>query len=109
MFVQSDDGHLFYVRAHHDDDRAIEIGRRAHFSVRADLVHTGVHDGMANRVEGSYVATEFLGSLETDVFEVGKGLLVHVEQHRSASDRSYEMGERETICWPAEAAVLLLD
>ena len=109
VFVQSDDGHLFYVRAHHDDDRAIEIGRRAHFSVRADLVHTGVHDGMANRVEGSYVATEFLGSLETDVFEVGKGLLVHVEQHRSASDRSYEMGEHETICWPAEAAVLLLD
>ena len=96
-------------RAHRDDDRAIEIGRRAHFSVRADLVHTGVHDGMANRVEGTYVATEFLGSLETDVFEVGKGLLVHVEQHRSASDHSYQMGERETICWPAEAAVLLLD
>ena len=108
VFVESD-GHLFYVRAHHDDDRAIEIGRRAHFSVRADLVHTGVHDGMANRVEGIYVATEFLGSLETDVFEVGNGVLVHVEQHRSASDRSYEMGERETICWPAEAAVLLLD
>ena len=31
------------------------------------------------------------------------------EQHRSASDHAYEMGERETICWPAEAAVLLLD
>ena len=109
VFVESDDGRLFYVRSHHEDDRAIEIGRRAHFSVRADLVHTGVRDGMANRVEGTYVATEFLGSLETDVFEVGKGILVHVEQHRSASDHAYEMGERETICWPAEAAVLLLD
>ena len=62
-------------------------------------MHTGVHDGMANRVEGNYFVTEYLGSLETDVFEVGKDLLVHV----------YEMGERETICWPAEAAVLLLD
>ena len=109
VFVESDDGQLFYARARPDDDRDIEIGRRAHFSVRADLVHTGARDGMANRVEGTYVATEFLGSLETDVFEVGKGLLVHVEQHRSASDHAYEMGERETICWPAEAAVLLLD
>ena len=109
VFVESDEGRLFYVRSHHEDDRAIEIGRRAHFSVRADLVHTGVRDGMANRLDGTYVATEFLGSLETDVFEVGKGLLVHVEQHRSASDHAYEMGERETICWPAEAAVLLLD
>ena len=108
VFVESA-GRLFYVRARHDDDRPIEIGRRAHFSVRADLVHAGVHAGMANQVEGSYVATEFLGSLETDVFEVGEGVLVHVEQHRSASDRSYEMGDRETICWPAEAAVLLLD
>ena len=108
VFVESA-GRLFYVRARHDDDRPIEIGRRAHFSVRADLVHAGIHAGMANQVEGSYVATEFLGSLETDVFEVGEGVLVHVEQHRSASDRSYEMGDRETICWPAEAAVLLLD
>ena len=100
-------GRLFYVRARHDDDRPIEIGRRAHFPVRADLVHAGVHAGMTNQVEGGCVAAEFPGSLETGVFEVSKGVLVHVEQHRSASDRSCEMGDRETIGWSAEAAVLL--
>ena len=30
-------------------------------------------------------------------------------KHRSVSDHAYEIGERETISWPAEAAVLLLD
>ena len=35
------------------------------------------------------------------------GLLIHVEQHRGASARIYEMGEREVICWSSEAGVLL--
>ena len=48
------------------------------------------------------MTTEFLGSLETDVFEVAPGHYVHVEQHRSASDRSYDPGERETISWGRE-------
>lgn len=108
VFIESNNN-LFYARARHDDDRDISIGRKAHFSVRADLVHAGVHADMANQVEGTYIATEFLGSLETDVFELPGGALVHVEQHRSASDRGYKIGDRETICWPAEAAVLLLD
>ena len=108
VFVESK-GRLFYVRAPNDDDRDIRNGRPAHFSVRADLLHTGARSGMANQVEATYVATEFLGSLETDVFEFSPGKYVHVEQHRSVSDRVYEVGERETICWPAEAAVLLLD
>ena len=108
VFVESK-GHLFYVRAPNGDDRDIRNGRAAHFSVRADLLHTGARSGMANQVEARYVATEFLGSLETDVFEVSSGTYIHVEQHRSRSDRAYEIGERETICWPAEAAVLLLD
>lgn len=108
VFIESN-GQLFYVRASRDDDRNMENGREVHFSVRADLVHAGVRADMANQVEGSYVTTEFLGSLETDVFEMPGGVLVHVEQHRSAADRSYEMGDRETICWPAEAAVLLMD
>ena len=72
-------------------------------------MHTGARSDMANQVEGRYVATEFLGSLETDVFEFSSGMYIHVEQHRSVSDHAYEVGERETICWPAEAAVLLLD
>ena len=108
VFVESN-GHLFYVRAPRDDTRRIDNGRAAHFSVRADLAHAGGDANMANQVQGRYVATEFLGSLETDVFELADGVMVHVEQHRSATDRSYEVGEIETICWPAEAAVLLLD
>ena len=50
---------------------------------------------MANRIEGKYIASEFLGSLETDVFEVAPGQYVHVEQHRHAQDHVYKMGERE--------------
>jgi len=48
------------------------------FSVRADLMNTGDKQDMANRVEGKYIASEFLGSLETDVFEVVPGQYVHV-------------------------------
>ena len=57
---------------------------------------------MANRIEGKYIASEFLGSLETDVFEVAPGQYVHVEQHRHAQDYVYKVGERETLCWHAE-------
>ena len=105
VFLEAQDN-LYYVRipAHM---RQIRIGAKAHFSVRADLIHTGDKPDMANRVVGSYVTTEFMGSLETDVFEVMPGLIVHVEQHRSAADKSYNMGDREVICWPADAGVLL--
>tara|TARA_B100000676_G_scaffold174945_1_gene171668 strand:- start:796 stop:960 length:165 start_codon:yes stop_codon:yes gene_type:complete len=41
------------------------------------------------------------------VFEVGSDTIVHVEQHRSLTDHVYQMGEKETICWPADAGVLL--
>ena len=58
--------------------------------------------------EGTWVAIKFLGSLETDVFEVAPSHYVHVEQHRSATDRSYDPGERETISWAANAGVLLV-
>ncbi len=105
VFVESDD-HLFYVRIP-DYIRNVTIGQEAHFSVRADLVHTGDQDDMANRVIGSYITTEFLGTLETDVFEISPGLIVHVEQHRNTSDKLYEMGDKEVICWPAHAGVLL--
>ena len=105
-FVEAGD-QMFYVRLP-EGENGVEIGVQAAFSVRADLAHTGEHPGMANRVEGSYVTTEFMGSLETDVFELSRGLFVHVEQHRSATDRIYQMGEREVICWSADAAVLLL-
>ena len=86
------------------------IGNDVWFSVRADLMNTGEKQDMANRVEGKYIASEFLGSLETDVFEVAPGQYVHVEQqHRHAQDHIYKMGDRETLCWNAEAAVLLED
>ena len=99
-------GHLIYIKTS-DAARRLPIGADVHFSVRADLLHTGAHPDMANQIEGRYVATEFLGSLESDIFEIEGGLFVHVEQHRSASDRIYEMGEREVISWPTVAAVLL--
>ena len=50
---------------------------------------------------------EFLGSLETDVFEVAPGHYIHVEQHRHAQDHVYKMGDRETLYWHAESGVLL--
>ncbi len=105
VFVESETN-LFYVRVP-EYMRQVTIGSAAHFSVRADLVHTGDHPDMANKVVGSYITTEFMGSLETDVFEIEPGLFIHVEQHRSATDRSYEMGEREVVCWPADAGILL--
>ncbi len=105
VFVESE-RHLYYVKVP-DYLHRVQIGKEAYFSVRADVIHTGEHPDMANRIEGEYVTTEFMGSLETDVFEVEPGLFVHVEQHRSAADRVYDMGEREVICWPAEVGVLL--
>jgi len=105
VFVEVAD-QLFYVRVP-DYVQRVEIGREAHFSVRADVMHTGEHPEMANRIEGTYITTEFKGSLETDVFEIGPDLIVNVEQHRGLSDRVYKMGERETICWQADSGVLL--
>ena len=106
VFVEADDA-LFYVRVADGEFEDLEVGTPVHFSVRADLMHTGARDGMANQAKDRYVATEFLGSLETDVFELGEGHYVHVEQHRGASDRTYEVGQEEIVTWPAEAAVLL--
>ena len=105
VFIDSGET-LFYVPVP-ERRRRVQLGRQAHFSVRADVMHTGEHPEMANRVEGRYITTEFRGSLETDVFELEPGHFIHVEQHRSASDRVYEMGEREVICWSSEAGVLL--
>ena len=105
VFIESND-QLYYVKIP-EHMRQVQIGKESYFSVRADVMHTGEHPDMANRVEGTYVTTEFMGSLETDLFEVAPGHIVHVEQHRTASDRVYTMGEREIICWPADVGVLL--
>ncbi len=105
VFVEVED-QLIYVRVP-EYLRQVQIGKEAHFSVRADVMHTGEHPDMANRVTGRYVTTEFRGSLETDVFEIAPNHFIHVEQHRSASDRMYDMGEVEIISWPADAGVLL--
>jgi len=99
-------GQIFYVRVP-DYIQNVHVNREAHFSVRADVMHTGEHPDMANRAEGTYITTEFKGSLETDVFEIAPELYVSVEQHRSASDRLYEPNEKEVICWPADGGVLL--
>ncbi len=105
VFVQSDRG-LYYVRLPEDVAR-VRLGEEAYFSVRADLMHTGNRSSMANRIRGTYIATEFLGTLETDIFEIAPGHFVKVEQHRKLSDHVYSEGEEETICWTAESAILL--
>ncbi len=105
VFVEADEV-LFYVRVP-EHMRRVRIGAEADFSVRADAMHTGDQSDMANRIAGTYVSTEFLGSLETDVFEIAPGLFVHVEQHRSTSDRVYDLGEREVLSWTADAGVML--
>jgi spermidine/putrescine transport system ATP-binding protein len=97
---------LYYVKIP-PDVTEVPLGQEVDFSVRADLMHTGERANMANRAIGSYITTEFMGSLETDVFEIDPGHYVHVEQHRSAGSRAYKMGDREVLCWPAESAVLL--
>ncbi len=105
MFVESGSS-LFYVRRPKDRAR-VTIGEEVFFSVRADLMHIGAHDDMANSIVGSYAHTEYLGTLETDVFEVGPDHFVSVEQHRKLSDKGYDMGDRETLSWGAEACILL--
>jgi ABC-type Fe3+/spermidine/putrescine transport system ATPase subunit len=105
VFVESL-GQLLYVRVP-EFVRHVPVGKECWFSVRADLMNTGDQPEMANRVEGRFITSEFLGSLETDVFEVAPGQYVHVEQHRHAQDRSYKMGDRETLCWHANSGVLL--
>jgi spermidine/putrescine transport system ATP-binding protein len=107
VFVESL-GQLLYVRVP-PGARHVPVGKDVWFSVRADLMNTGDKEDMANRIEGKYIASEFLGSLETDVFEVAPGHYVHVEQHRHAQDYVYKVGERETLCWHAESGTLLED
>ena len=105
VFVESD-RHFYYVKVP-DWHRGVSIGEEVDFSVRSDLMHVGEHPDMANHVEGTYVNTEYLGTLETDVFEIAPGHYVSVEQHRKLSDRERQIGEREIISWPADAGTLL--
>ena len=105
VFIEAGE-QLYYVRVP-DHIRQVPIGQEAHFSVRADLMSTGDKPEMANKFSGAYVATEFLGTLETDVFEVAPGHFIHVEQHRHLSETSYRVGERETLCFAANSGILL--
>jgi spermidine/putrescine transport system ATP-binding protein len=99
-------GQLLYVKVP-ASIKHVPMGKDVWFSVRADLMNTGDKQDMANRIQGKYIASQFLGSLETDVFEVAPGQYVHVEQHRHAQDHVYRIGDRETLCWHAESGVLL--
>ena len=73
VFVESL-GQLLYVKVPPGMQTG-PIGKDVWFSVRADLMNTGEKQDMANRIEGKYIASEFLGSLETDVFEVAPGTI----------------------------------
>ncbi|MFK7964093.1 MAG: ABC transporter ATP-binding protein [Burkholderiaceae bacterium] len=105
ILIESD-GHFYYVKAA-DTDPAVTPGTEVSFSVRADLMHVGEHADMANKVDGVYVNTEYLGTLETDVFEIAPGHYVSVEQHRKISERERELGEKQVISWAADAGILL--
>jgi ABC-type Fe3+/spermidine/putrescine transport system ATPase subunit len=105
VFVESDCG-LIYARAP-DHSRRVAIGSQVHISVRADLMHTGAQPNMANHITGTFAATKFLGTLETNIFEILPGKLIHVEQHRKLSGERYSMGDQETIAWSAEASIIL--
>lgn len=100
------EGRFYYVRIP-EGHSGVQIGQEVDFSVRSDLMHVGEHPDMANHVEGVYVNTEFLGTLETDVFEIAPGHFVSVEQHRKIQDRERTVGEREIISWGAESGILL--
>ena len=97
---------LFYV-AEHGFTTDIRIGSEGFFSVRADKMNTSQHKDMANQITGKYIATEYIGSLETDVFEVSNNHFVHVEQHRDAIRRNYSLGQQVEIFWAAGDGVLL--
>jgi ABC-type Fe3+/spermidine/putrescine transport system ATPase subunit len=105
VFVESGN-QMYYVKApaYMSDAR---VGQEVTFSVRADLMHTGDNGEMANTVEGTFVNTEYLGTLETDVFEIAPQHYVSVEQHRKLSDQVRTFGDREMISWGAEAGILL--
>ena len=105
IVVLERDDQLFYVTMG-DSNSNIAIGSEAHFSVRADKMHTGLQKDMANHIGGKYLATEYIGSLETDVFEVAPNHFVHVEQHRESTDRNYRVGDQAEISWPANEGVL---
>ena len=105
VILQRDD-QLFYI-AEHGFTTDIRIGSEGFFSVRADKMNTSQHKDMANQITGKYIATEYIGSLETDVFEVSNNHFVHVEQHRDAVRRNYSLGQQVEIFWAAGDGVLL--
>jgi len=105
IFVEA--GEQFYYVKAPDHMSDVQIGQQVTFSVRADLMHTGENGDMANSIEGVYVNTEYLGTLETDVFEIAPKKYVSVEQHRKLSDSVRSVGDREMISWGADAGILL--
>jgi len=106
IVILQKDEQLFYV-AEHGFTSNTPIDVEASFCVRADKMHTNSQGDMANQINGKYIATEYIGSLETDVFEISNNHFVHVEQHRDAANRNYKVGQQVLIYWSANDAVLL--
>jgi ABC-type Fe3+/spermidine/putrescine transport system ATPase subunit len=106
IVILQKDEQLFYV-AEHGFTSNTPIDVEASFCVRADKMHTNSQGDMANQISGKYIATEYIGSLETDVFEISNNHFVHVEQHRDAVNRNYKVGQQVLIYWSANDAVLL--
>lgn len=107
VFVESR-GNIFYVKVP-EHMVHLSVGTDTWFSVRADLMQTGQNTELANKIEGKFITTEFLGTLETEVFEIEPGQYIHVEQHRHIARKGRTMGEKEIISWGAESGVLLRD
>ena len=105
VILQKND-QLFYV-TEHGFTKDISIGTEAFFCVRADKMHTKPEGDMANQITGKYLATEYIGSLETDVFETSDNQFIHVEQHRDSVARNFKVGQPVQIFWPVNEGVLL--
>ena len=106
VFVESI-GKVFFVKVPDELEYDVTQGAEVWFSVRADRMHTGEGTaGMSNQLTGKYITTEFLGSLETDVFEVAPGHFVYLERHRS-QPRGFSAGDEVMLAWPSGDGVLL--
>ncbi|MDH4246885.1 MAG: ABC transporter ATP-binding protein [Deltaproteobacteria bacterium] len=106
MAIVESHGHQYYVRLS-TKENLFKVGQPVSFSVRSDLVNIGA-DNLANQITGVFLDTEFMGSLETDVFRVNGGGLVHVERHRKHTEEGLKRGDKVALSWAADSAVLVL-
>jgi spermidine/putrescine transport system ATP-binding protein len=92
-------------------DRAVAVGQRATFVVRADLMRLvpAASLGAENVVSGIIKGLEYAGSVVLMILDLGKGQELKVEQHESLSrgEAAPRHGVSLTVSWTATDAYLL--